>query len=54
VAASDTDPEELALRMSDEVMEVTRIGIRTRHPELDEGEVRRELHRRLGHSELSR
>ena len=45
---------ELALQMSDEVMAITRAGIRARRPELDEAGVTAELHRRLGHDDLVR
>lgn len=43
---------EIAARMSEAMMEVTRAGIRDRHPAFDEDEVTRELLRRLGHTEI--
>ncbi len=43
---------ELAARMSEAMMEVSRSGIRARHPDFDETAVTRELLRRLGHREV--
>lgn len=51
-AMSPTERLELALAMGDELMSVTRAGIRHRHPDFTEDEVLRELHRILGHDEL--
>lgn len=45
---------ELALRMSDEVREITLAGIRSRHPTYSEAQARDALHRLLLGDELFR
>ena len=44
---------DLAMQLSEDLMAITRSGIRDRHPTLDDTAVTRELLRILGHTEIT-
>lgn len=52
-ALSPTQRVEFAIRLSEDLMAITRSGIRDRHPTFDDAAVTLELHRILGHAEIT-
>jgi hypothetical protein len=52
-ALSPQQRVEIAIRWSEELMALTRWCIRDRDPTWDDGAVTRELHRILGHTDLT-